>query len=76
MTPPSSANKTSKQLLFLYRVVKFLSVIRLMRSPDLGKTQYQVCLGKSASNESRGVMITVICYNFHDLLVESDGAST
>ena len=34
MTPPSSASKTTKQLLFLYRVVKFLSVIRLIRSPD------------------------------------------
>ena len=33
MTPPSSASKTTKQLLFLYRIVKFLSVIRLIRSP-------------------------------------------
>ena len=31
MTPPSSS-KTTKQLIFLYKIVKFLSVIRLIRS--------------------------------------------
>ena len=62
MTPPSSAsmtsqtNMTSKQLLFLHRIVKFLSVIRLIRSLYGKSLRPPCCFPKRIRQNSR------VCY--------------